>query len=610
MQLVDYILLAEFDIDSGSTLRHHYPNAVPGDHDADWFANCMLPEGIHNREQDSTHIFLNREGKRCTFQSIGDGCEEGTLFLYGLNVVRRRRDESVRRGATVKALCVFSRFHFIIDALKPAIQFALDRCFTASAQADVLERLYRDFNTSAANDLAQMLPRPSALEQALMRRSVGEAPQFLGQGAPEHQPTFADWHFSLPLTLEADAANHPSSLSIPLYRSPDEVGDASAVKLVRTFGGAGAMKIYNALLRRHRVLFVGYNHAAHDVASMVLSAIALVSPAIPGVLRRAFPYCSLTDLTFLSVAGYVGGATNPMFQSKEQWWDVLCVLDLPNLRGTVTVSSSSPSSPTDGESGNGSGSDDALALQEQHVHENADARFLAGLLSGLAAGCSEGWVRQRFHDLTTSLVNQALDQPSLLYSSRLADRTRKALETNAARTSLLRRTPEVQSLALLSPWQQQEPSLPPPSSLSSPSPSPSSYSRLPDGHELRMHIRRLSLEGGLSSAAEVEPMLEDLELVLGGGREADAQALLAMLPEADSGGLFPVAAALFCASPVARLSACRILLAVRSHHSTKPAVEALNSVLAAALARAEAKLADGSLEAEARVFALRRNNEA
>ena len=57
--LVDHILLAEFDIDTGSTVRHQYPEPVDG-YKNDWFAELMLPEGAHNRERDWTYIFLNR----------------------------------------------------------------------------------------------------------------------------------------------------------------------------------------------------------------------------------------------------------------------------------------------------------------------------------------------------------------------------------------------------------------------------------------------------------------------------------------------------------------------------------------------------------------------
>lgn len=62
-QLVDYIILAEFDIDTGSTVRHQYPHPVVG-YNNDWFAEYMLPEGAHNRDKDWTYIFLNREQRQ------------------------------------------------------------------------------------------------------------------------------------------------------------------------------------------------------------------------------------------------------------------------------------------------------------------------------------------------------------------------------------------------------------------------------------------------------------------------------------------------------------------------------------------------------------------
>lgn len=43
-----------------STVRHTYPNTVPGCSD-DWFAEHMLPEGAHNHALDWTVMFLNRD---------------------------------------------------------------------------------------------------------------------------------------------------------------------------------------------------------------------------------------------------------------------------------------------------------------------------------------------------------------------------------------------------------------------------------------------------------------------------------------------------------------------------------------------------------------------
>lgn len=56
--LVSYILLAEFDLTTGSTLRHQFPKPVPN-YEPDFFAEKMLPEGAHNRETDTTFFLLN-----------------------------------------------------------------------------------------------------------------------------------------------------------------------------------------------------------------------------------------------------------------------------------------------------------------------------------------------------------------------------------------------------------------------------------------------------------------------------------------------------------------------------------------------------------------------
>jgi hypothetical protein len=54
-KLLEYILIAEFDIDKGSTVKHQYPDrvGVPDNN----LAECMLPEGGHARETDWT-VFL------------------------------------------------------------------------------------------------------------------------------------------------------------------------------------------------------------------------------------------------------------------------------------------------------------------------------------------------------------------------------------------------------------------------------------------------------------------------------------------------------------------------------------------------------------------------
>ncbi|CAM9981927.1 unnamed protein product, partial [Scytosiphon promiscuus] len=91
-----------------------------------------------------------------------------------------------------------------------------------------------------------------------------------------------------------------------------------------------------------------------------------------GVLRRAFPYASLSDLSFLETPSFVAGVTNPVFEAHPEWWDVLCQLDLP--RGTGSV-------------------DTALLYP-------GDVNFATKLLAGVKAGKGESWARCECHDYT------------------------------------------------------------------------------------------------------------------------------------------------------------------------------------------------------------------
>lgn len=94
--------------------------------------------------------------------------------------------------------------------------------------------------------------------------------------------------------------NNDIPLRLPLYRTPDEVGDIYLTSLIKTFGES-VMKIYHAILMKQRVLFVGYNHAADEVAQFVLSSVAMVAPPMVNVIRRTYPYANLSDLSFLEV---------------------------------------------------------------------------------------------------------------------------------------------------------------------------------------------------------------------------------------------------------------------------------------------------------------------
>ena len=127
-KICNYIVLSEFDINTGSTVRHQYPLPIPQVKE-DWLADSMLPEGAHNRDEDVTYIFLNRNQRRLdedylihpTLKTKDSDKPTQEYFLYGFNLVRTKHDSSVRRGAVVKALAVFSSvdMKYAADPLGP-----------------------------------------------------------------------------------------------------------------------------------------------------------------------------------------------------------------------------------------------------------------------------------------------------------------------------------------------------------------------------------------------------------------------------------------------------------------------------------------------------------
>jgi len=96
-QSVEYLLVAEFDIDKGPTITHQYPKALSSDV-KEW-AELMLPDQTHVRAEDWTIFFVHCEptGKRQA--SIGQSLEEPgePPLLYVLNLVNTKHDKEVRR---------------------------------------------------------------------------------------------------------------------------------------------------------------------------------------------------------------------------------------------------------------------------------------------------------------------------------------------------------------------------------------------------------------------------------------------------------------------------------------------------------------------------------
>ncbi|GAA5945753.1 hypothetical protein JCM3775_005839 [Rhodotorula graminis] len=242
-----------------------------------------------------------------------------------------------------------------------------------------------------------------------------------GAGAPARPK---DTHF-----FETKIAYNGIALPvrIPMATFPSEVGDYSLIKLVQTFSSPTALTpsafhphlhtsghtstpalivLFNALLARHRVVFLGHGQPAGRVAELVLAACAMVSgcgAVLPGVERRAFPYTNLANLDNLEqVDGFIAGVCNPAFADRPSWWDVLCNIET----GKVTISrelkppssssssflatSSSPSAAAVGGAGGGGGGGGGTIGRSTGGRASEFASWAGGRGSAIGSGAGAG----------------------------------------------------------------------------------------------------------------------------------------------------------------------------------------------------------------------------
>lgn len=361
-------------------------------------------------------------------------------------------------------------------------------------------------------------------------------------------------------------------LQVPLYRSPDDFAEGAIATLLRTFGET-TMRIYHAAVTGQRIMFVGYNHAAGDVSNFVLATVALISPPVVGVLRRAFPYATLSDLDFLQVPGYIAGVTNPMFEQHEEWWDLLCVLDLPNNTGTVMTSDEKKAEK-----------DKAAGRQverkvEERLFEPLDARFIARVLAGLEMKLGDAWIKKMFFTYTQALLDAAMDNSQFANSPKLTELHKKLLTLNATRIQQMTRLPEYETLQP-NPWYGV----------------PMREGSTVDGLTLRTHLRKLLIEE-TSNHQEVQTMFNDIATTLVSERQL--QVLIAQFPDIRH-GIAPIASGLLHPSATVRKNTVLLLRNLQSYSSTRPVVDSLNHFQALAFNRVSQEIDSGAFDSAGR----------
>ncbi|KAF8934027.1 hypothetical protein BGZ58_005982 [Dissophora ornata] len=461
-QHVTTILLAEFDIDQGSTLAHQYPTDITSDNHV--LAELMLPDGAHLRPADWTIFFLN-QAKPAPWngnKALTDNVQNP--LLYVLNLVRTNHDASIRRGASVKAMAICTTHQY----LHPVLLLALENYFK-DPSVEVLKTLYESVNSMELHP-----PELSPYERMILRSSdnkelfiekfeaataggedtpakvdglgivVGQTPLKGkdGTGSTSIAATSAAAAAAATTAKNRDCQFYETKvvydgikipIRVPLSINPEEVGEFSLIKLITTFSPAspspnshpfhahldsnGAnthpiMLLMNALLTGKRIIFLGNGHPAGDVANFVLAACALGSGS-GGVLRgfpeRAYPYTNLAGIDhLLTCKGFIAGVTNQLFEDRTAWWDVLCNIDT----GKITVSKDITPMPAQ----DGRQYDDTrqIALfsgqpvtQGNGKYDNGDNDFMNDILNAIQAHYGEMVIRAKFQDYVSRFVQLA-----------------------------------------------------------------------------------------------------------------------------------------------------------------------------------------------------------
>lgn len=199
-----HVLTAVFDINSGPTVKHQYPNAIPGDQNL--IAELMLPDQSHARKEDWTVFFLYNQHDNSSLEyyisSIDDRLK--ATKLYVLNLVNTKFTKDVKRGAIVKAMCIVTP-HPFFHVFKPLLMLSLDDYFK-SQSVTTLKNLYEAINST---DLTHM-PTFNAYERRILS-ACSESDMFIEKFEQSDTQSMISSLDSKNKPIESPSSSHTSS---------------------------------------------------------------------------------------------------------------------------------------------------------------------------------------------------------------------------------------------------------------------------------------------------------------------------------------------------------------------------------------------------------------
>jgi hypothetical protein len=407
-KLVEVVLIAEFDNDKGTVIRHQYdPKKILEQlgEDEHSIGDLLLPEGAQNHEWDWTLFLLNRRktAEPLTLSTEGwevmDKSKKGNLSaeksktaityitekgetngstsdrpFYCFNLIHTKKGEHLKRGAVIASLCIVCRHQFF-HLYKPFMRGALEYYF-AQNTPKIVESLHHQLNgINFLQAFSEWQRRPDFWADTYQEYLVPVSPA-------------KEFNINLPIQF-------------PMHFQADELAEASLLLLVKTFKD-NIMTLYNALLQEKKVMFLGHNLPSWTICRYVISSCLLLAPIHNVLIERAYPLTYLGGFGFQNSSGYIVGVSNPFFVEKEVYWDVLCDINSGTIK---THNAGFAANLTKSLFG---WTKQKLQGEADRKKSNPDQWFMSTINRGLKQNCTESWLRDQFRKYTQELIDASL----------------------------------------------------------------------------------------------------------------------------------------------------------------------------------------------------------
>ena len=329
--------------------------------------------------------------------------EEKNCFFY--NIIKNKKDSSIKRGSLIRSLAICSNECNIFHEFEELIKYFLD-IFTDFPIDDKNDKILDDLLQNMFKTINLTI---SEIKQAKILKISEKPMNYTSFLLEKGKAKF----FKKVKLLNNETTNIEFSQS--LYKNYLNV---SLLDFVKKFGERTII-IYNAILRESKILFIGHETSNFELCSLVACCSFLVYPL--NISNKIFGYQHLLDLNFLNYNGYIAGVSNPLFYSKQDWWDICCDVNSGNIiENNQRINKKIPEK------------DDFSKLL------NIDYEFIQEVLKKIKEGSLDEYqIREVFYNFTQNWIDLFVNSSNVLDYEK---DNKNLLEALQIRTNLFKKT--------------------------------------------------------------------------------------------------------------------------------------------------------------------------